>query len=176
MPYSSPAAVTSGAVISKTTFGDVVKADLDYLSNPPTCIATHNTTQSIAHNTLVTVALNAEEIDTTGTMHNNVTNNSRITLPDTGVYVIEAWLIYPAGTDWLFMSAFLRVNGTTFIGAQSIGTFTASDQNPNVSVSRTRKFVAGDYVEVQAWHKNSGAAARSLVAGALLSATWNGLG
>lgn len=179
MPYVSPAAVTSGAVISKTTFGDVVKADLDYLANPPACRVFHNASQSVANGGTTTLAFNSERYDT-NTMHDNVTNNSRITFTTAGLYIITANIEFAAGTDYANVVASIRLNGTTFIAGENNGAVTHAASAANVSVTTTYKFAAADYVELLASQVNGAGTARNVVTAGNRSpefaATWIGLG
>lgn len=176
MPYVSPAAVVSGAVISKTTFGDVVKADLDYLANPPACRAYRTTTQSITSGTWTSLALNAERFDT-DTMHDNVTNSSRLTIKTAGLYVVTGnvyWASSAAGNQRLTR---LYVNNATEICVASSPVSAALPQPAQV-VSTIYKFAVNDYVELFVYQDSGGALNVQNVANwsPELSAVWIGLG
>lgn len=72
----------------------------------------HNTTQSIADNSLVAVAFNSEDEDSS-TFHDNATNNSRLTVPASlgGIYVAFAGIEW-ASNNTGYREIGFRVNGT----------------------------------------------------------------
>lgn len=180
MPYTAPAAVTSGAVISKTTFGDVVIADLNFLANPPLCIVTHNANQSFADNTEATPAFNTETRDTNG-MHDTVTNNSRITIATAGVYWVEFNLEFTGRTDYISLYAYVRLNGGTAIRYASHGAIVDAGVAPALGKAFPYPFGVGDYIELRAYQNNTANAAANILSlgsnrSPSFSATWIGLG
>lgn len=125
------------------------------LSNAiPTCRVYHNTTQVVASD--VVLAFNSERYDRWG-MHDNVTNNSRITIIVPGVYDIGTLL--QANTDVLgysFINARILKNGTDFI---SSGISNPVDPNigPRSASFCNARLTKGDYVEVECIYlRNSG--------------------
>lgn len=74
-------------------------------------------TTSLTANTYVTVAYAAENWDT-DTMHDNVTNNSRITFTTAGKYVVIA---NSATTSPVVFGNRIRLNGSTILGRQMQG-------------------------------------------------------
>lgn len=179
MGYTSPAAVVSGAVISKTTFGDVVKADLDFLANPPACRVFNNANQSVTDATETTVTFNSERFDT-DSMHSTVTNTGRITFNTAGLYVLAFCGLWTGAADYSLVYCGFRLNGgSTFIALDTRLPTTFSANFP-MNLSTIYKFAAGDYVEVRAYQDNTASAARNLtVVGNYspeASATWIGLG
>lgn len=178
MPYVAPAAVASGAVISKTTFGDVVIADLNFLANAPTCRVYHNTTQSIAHNTAQAVVFNSKRWDT-DTMHSTSVNTNRITLTTAGVYAVSFVAALTGGTDYTRVTATLRVNGVLSICGATV-TQTTKSHAPQLNLTTIWKFVAADYVEALITQENGASAARNLLSVSAetpeFAANWIGLG
>jgi hypothetical protein len=174
MPYVAPAAVTSGAVISKTTFGDVVIADLNYFATPPACTVTHNAAQALTTGVEGTVAFNSETEDT-DTMHDTVTNNSRITIKTAGRYVFVVNLGF-ASNNTGSRQISLRMNGATFL-AYKTQTATQGD-NTMMDLTICRKFAVNDYLEVRAFQSSGGNL--NVLQGANYSpyfgAVWVGLG
>lgn len=83
----------------------------------------HNAAQSITSATPTNLAFNSERIDQASnaadTMHDTVTNNSRLTCRYAGVYIIIAnieWAASTAGTRILT----IRLNATTNIGSTQV--------------------------------------------------------
>lgn len=179
MPYVSPAAIVTGTTISKTTFGDVVKADLDYLANPPHCELWHSAAQSIATTAAWTaVAFNTEDADT-ATMHDTVTNNTRITIPNTGIYIVTLGWEWAANVTGR-RGAGIRVNGSG-AGGPTKG-YAIKDASANAvssEISRNIKLTAGQYIEAVAFQSSGGALninSLSVERVPYFSATWIGLG
>jgi hypothetical protein len=166
----SPAGTTGSS-------GIPARADHGHPFNAPACRVYSTGTQSLTHDTSASVAFANERFDT-DTMHDNVTNNSRITLTTAGVYIVTACVRFAARSDYSRLTIGLRVNGTTSIG-------TTNDQSPtntarDLSVTTIYKFAAADYVEVRVTQENGAAAAANIETVANqtneFSAVWVGLG
>lgn len=182
MPYTSPATVVSGTTIA-TAWGNSVKAGTDYLANPPACRVYHNTTQSVGSGGSLALAFNTELYDT-DTMHDTVTNNSRITAKTAGIYLLNAAVQVAAAADYTIFETYFRVNNATVVAVNSMGTWADATDGPLLSNTATFKLAVNDYVEVVVFQKNGAAAARSIQAAnattnhfkASAAATWIGLG
>jgi hypothetical protein len=146
--------------------------------NVPMCNATHSVNQSIANNAQTVVAFDSETFDTDG-MHSNVSNNSRITINTSGVYILTATGEFAAGTDYTQHGLFFRLNGATPIGLGDAAAVTAASGTWS-NASLIRKFSAGDYIELIAQQVNGAAAARNLNGGLsytpFFAAAWIGVG
>jgi hypothetical protein len=142
------------------TFLKINSAGIQSLPKQPACRAYRTTAQSIPDSTWTSIAFDAENFDTQN-MHDNVTNNTRITIPPggDGIYLIAAGIGFAANGTGIRGVRFYK-NGTTIIAA-------ANTANPGaayvgrVVLTTVESLVAGDYVEVQAW-QNSGAALNTL--------------
>lgn len=92
----------------------------------------------------VACAFAAENFDT-DTMHDNVTNNTRITFTTAGKYCVGGGIGVTAST---VCGARIRVDGTTVIASQRQG----NSGNPEgVNISTIFDFTAGQYVELQGY-------------------------
>lgn len=90
-----------------------------------------------------TLEFQTEQFDT-NTYHDNVTNNSRITFPVTGTYLVTVSI--KSTTSDVAVDAYIRLNGTTEI-AHATGD--ANMANPlGVCMTTIRQFSATDYIEV----------------------------
>lgn len=172
MPYVSPAAVVSGGVISKTTFGDVVKADLDFLANPPACRATRSAAKSIANAAETFIDFDAETYDT-DSMHSTVTNNTRITINTAGLYLVTFTGQLAAAATYDRIRTFIRLNGATNIGGSQAAKTTGS-LAPELDTAFVYKFAATNYIEVDVFQDGTGAAKD--LSNPAFTATWLGLG
>ena len=178
MSYSTPRTWTTDEVATETMLNQEMRDNISFLANPPSCRVYHNANQSIADFTVTTVALNSERFDT-NTMHNTVTNNSRITFNTAGVYVVTFHGAFDSAADYLRATFAIRLNGATVL-AESITTDNTAAHNPSGTVTTIYKFAAADYIEARVFQDNTAGAARNLiVAGnqsAEFAAAWIGFG
>lgn len=146
---------------------------------PPSCRVFHNAAQSITNNTDTVVAFNSERWDTSS-LHDTVTNNSRITIPIAGVYVVTFTGEMDVDSDILHMRVRFRINGATFIAAVNYGSIIEANERPMLDLSTIYKFAANDYVEAVIFQKNTSANASNLRSAANYSpefaAAWIGVG
>ena len=106
--------------------------------------------QSIANGTLTAITFDAENFDT-ATYHDNVTNNTRITVPTTGYYLIQASINYAANANGL-RSVFLKKNGTDYLGG--LGNVVAGVSDMRLQTSTVEMLTAGDYVVVEGFQSS----------------------
>ncbi len=118
----------------------------------PRVRAYHSVAQTIPNNTNTILAFNGERWDT-DTMHDLVTNNSRITSKTVGLYFIGACVDWAVNTTGTRQITFL-VNGTTVIAKSRIGAYAVN--NAQQILSTVYMLGVNDYVEVQV-HQTSGA-------------------
>lgn len=179
MSYSTPRTWVAGEYPTAAEFNQDIRDNISFLANPPACRAYHNAAQSIPNNADTTVAFNSERFDT-ATMHDTVTNNSRITIPIAGLYLLTFTGEFVAAADYQTHYAFFMLNGTTPIGVGTAGAVTTAGPGCLVGASAVYKFAAGNYVEVKVRQNNSAAAARNLNSSGNYSpeftAVWLGLG
>lgn len=141
----------------------------------PTVRARRTTNQSIADSTTTAFPFNSETWKSVASMHSNSVNNSRLTAPIDGVYLITAsvrWQGSTVGTR----SMFLEVNGTNFIAGSSD---TPPDANEfTQSATTAYELAAGDFVQVQVTQNRGSPLSVDTVGGSDLSPafsmTWLG--
>lgn len=176
MPYTTPAAVSSGAVISKTTFGDIVIADLNALANPAACRAKRTTAQTITTGGSGTaIQFNAADDYDTHSMHDTVTTNTRVTVPTGwgGLYALKAGVGFDSNATGT-RAAFIRLNGSGRIAEIDVGA-NGSDVT-YMNLGTDYKLVAGDYAELIVYHTRGSDLTTSTLTAAFLSLRWVGLG
>lgn len=119
--------------------------------------AYHNANQSIANTTWTTLALNSENADTQA-MHDNSTNNSRITIQRGGAYAGAGRVVFAASAAGAMRGGRAIVNGSTtaIVGAAQPppvgGSFYAVVGFPILP----RTYSAGDYIQLQAYQDSGG--------------------
>lgn len=177
MAYSSPATVVTATTIT-SAWGNSVKAATDYLANPPACRVTNNAVQSIANAAWTALTFNTELFDT-NSMHDTVTNTSRITITTAGLYTVSVGVAFAANATG-GRACGVRKNGTGTTGPTEGGVLiqavTVTD-GTYVGYAVTVKLAAADYIEAVVFQRSGGALNSSVSDGLpVFSATWIGLG
>jgi hypothetical protein len=116
----------------------------------PAAHVTRTTAQQIPDDTNTPIQFTSERYDSAA-IHDNTTNNTRLTAPVTGVYGITAQVDWQAGLAAEHELS-LRRNGTTVIAITS--QFIEGGQQ---NVSTQVKLQAGDFVESWAYEQSSAA-------------------
>lgn len=119
------------------------------------CKVTASAPQSIANNVTVALNWNQETFDFGG-FHDNVTNNSRLTIPtgEGGIYRVAGQSSF-AGNATGIRDGKLIVNGATIVGFYRLGNPVAGSEN--IVVGETIVDLAeGDYVEFAVLQNSGG--------------------
>lgn len=120
-----------------------------------TCGASTNGAQATANNTWFPVPLGTENWDS-GTMHDTVTNNTRITVPTTGYYIFVATIEFGANASGFRVIAIAK-NGTREpYNRQQISASSGSDSY-RLTTSEIMSLTAADYVEMHVIQDSGGA-------------------
>lgn len=116
------------------------------------CAVYSDAQQSLANSSEVALAFNQESFDT-DSMHDNSTNNTRVTFTTAGTYVITSNIVYAAnGTG--YRKIILRLNGSTVLNQCRFIAFSTPDNLFMISTIYT--FDADDYVETVAFQNSGG--------------------
>jgi hypothetical protein len=118
------------------------------------CRLTKSASQSINNTTVTNVSFDQETFDTDA-FHDNVTNNTRITIPSGkgGKYLVTVQTMFTGFTATNVFSQ-LKKNGTEIMTSYTANSNTAA---PTQGMSQIFSLVATDYIEV-AVYQNSGTA------------------
>ena len=124
------------------------------VTHPPTCQAFHNVDQNANNGAWTTLSMNSESWDTDA-MHDNVTNNSRITIVTPGVYLLVANFEFAGNVTGSRFFRFLFDGGAD--GSREFGPWHAAS-GLSVRVGGTVLFnlAAAKYVEEQARQDSGG--------------------
>lgn len=122
------------------------------------CIAYNNAVQSVPNNTWTALNLNTEESDTDG-FHDNVTNNTRITIPagKGGIYFIAGHTSFLGNTTG---QRGLLIQLNSVLQDRQPSEFedaTGGIGDSYLGISGLIKLVAGDFVELMAFQNSGGA-------------------
>jgi hypothetical protein len=121
----------------------------------------HNAAQSIANNATAALAFNSERNDT-DTIHDTVTNNSRLICKTAGIYQITGQATFAANATGI-REVGIRLNGSTFLADSNKNNVGASI-DARLSVTTIYNLAVNDYVELIVF-QNSGASLNVLSAG-----------
>lgn len=105
------------------------------------CRVYQNAGTSISSGGSAIIAFQAEDFDS-DTMHDNATNNTRITFKTAGYYLVVATFYTTGTSSSAAMGGLLRLNGSTVIAGGG-----GSIQTAGVTVSTIRHFAVNDYIE-----------------------------
>lgn len=123
MPYTTPTTRTTGDLITAAQYNVDLVDNVKFLRDPPKCQLGKAAVQSAANNTFVVVTWTTEAVDTNG-MHDNVTNNTRITAVTSGIYYVWTSIMFAVNATGYRRIDFRR-NGVLVVPAiaqNSIGT------------------------------------------------------
>jgi len=152
LPYASaanaPARLAAGAAGSILT----VAGGLPSWVTPIGASVSHSAAQSIANVTPTALAFNTEGWDT-DTIHNTVTNNSRLTATTAGKYVVLGF-VHWANNSTGQRIASIRQNGTTTIVDTAEGVISGEVRH---CVGVFVNLAATDYVELVVYQDSGGA-------------------
>lgn len=117
----------------------------------------HNANQSIANNTVTALAFNSERYDT-NVIHDNTTNNSRLTCKTAGVYHITLSASFDANATGV-RAFYIRLNGTVanYIALAHLQAVTVASTSTAVTISATYGLAVNDYVEAVVFQSCGGA-------------------
>lgn len=119
--------------------------------------AHHNSNQSIANLTQTTLAWNTEDDDTDG-YHDNTTNNTRLTIPASGLYLFGAeikWAVNATGYRQIVIRATSGMSSTDVARENRMANTTAFQDTTHEIIGRVN-LAAGDYIEALVTQSSGG--------------------
>lgn len=136
----------------------VIEDGIHNVSQAPAVRATHNTTQSLTSGVDTTLAFNTDRFDQAGgassTMHDTVTNNSRLTCLYAGVYQITAGVRFAANATGIRQLK-IRLNNTADLMIQNQNAL--SSGTTIMIITTLYPLAVNDFVEVVANQTSGGA-------------------
>jgi hypothetical protein len=158
---SGYASLGSGALVPTAELGTGSANDTVFLrgdqtwNNPIQNIGArvyHNAAQAITTATITYLNFNSERYDV-GNLHDTVTNNSRLTAPVSGKYVITTSIFYASNATGVRYLA-IEHNGTLTIAFDTRGA--VSGDITGITISTIYNLSAGDYVRVWVYQNSGG--------------------
>ena len=146
---SSAGAFTSTTIDATALTGNlpaISGASLTNMDNTASVRVYKSGAQTIANGTVTAVTWDTEKFDSDG-MHDNSTNNSRLTAIVSGKYIVGATLVYSEIEDHM-IAILIKKNGSEYIAGTEQNTPTVGSGFHNgISVTTMIDLGAGDYVE-----------------------------
>lgn len=138
--------------IPPATWGDHIETLTEFLKAPPSAKVKKSAAQAINNGASTTVSWNQEDWDTDA-IHDNATNNTRLTCKTAGKYGVWAnihWATSASGSRGLGV----LINGIT---VHSFNYPAASTLDPEVGAYCEVQLAVNDYVEIQVYQNSGGA-------------------
>jgi hypothetical protein len=146
MGWTNPLTATYLGYLTEGVWNTHVRDNLLALRNDmPYCIAYASTAVSLTPDTWTTIALNNEADN--GGMHDNSTNNSRITFVEQGTYLIHAQVAAASIPSGAAIGVRIRLNGSDVWG--TVYTAAIGVDGNGISTTTIMTRAASDYIEMQ---------------------------
>lgn len=123
-------------------------------SEIPACRVRHSTTQSTTDGTFKLVGFDSEDYDT-ASMHDTVTNNSRLTVPVSGKYLIQAVIEFAANGTGM-RAVYYRINGGADIYLSTEPAVAGASTKHRITAVTIDDLAANDYVEIRVKQTSGG--------------------
>jgi hypothetical protein len=137
----------------------VLESGIFEVSYAPAVRVTHNAAQSLTSGVDTALAFNTERYDQAGnaadTMHDTVTNNTRLTCRYAGIYKITGNIAFAANATG-FRQVYIRLNGTTVLG-YTLDVTASGTLASILNVTTDYSLAVNDYVELVAQQNSGGA-------------------
>ena len=151
--YNTFTDVATGDVYTAAAHNDVLE-NINNYRVPPMCRVKQTSGQSVAYNTNVILSFDDEDFDTDA-MHDNATNNSRITINTAGVYLVVAGIRYTAGVSTTTRISVLKNGGSAGIDERGPNNTRSGQQ-----VTGYYNLAVADYLEAEVYQNNTATTAR----------------
>jgi hypothetical protein len=128
-----------------------------YASPLISCRVYSDAAQSIGNNSNTIVTFN-QEVDDAGGMHDNSSNNSRITIPagQGGLYIVSAIVMWAHNATGQRHCEFFLNGGTSLAFYTCNGVVGDSGASLALTGTILREFDAGDYIEIRVYQASGG--------------------
>lgn len=180
MSFTNPKTWSSGDVLTAADMNSYVRDNIRWLSGnatggKPLCMVTRTTTQALSSATWTAIQYTSELADS-GTMHDNVTNNTRITVPTggTGTYLLGGQAEFAPASDDFQRRLQLWKNGTDEVNRVSVRVANDAGTTVETMIAITglsANCVATDYFELRGY-QDSGSSLNISASTSRLWAVW----
>lgn len=151
MGYTAPTTRATGYFVTAANWNTDLVDNITFLANPPTVRAGRATTQSINTSSETAVAWTSEDWDSTGAMHDLVTNNDRLIAPVAGKYWVEVHI------EWQSSSTGRRIiNVYKNVGIVQSDHRVSTNESA-MGLTFPVSMAANDYVQARVFQDSGGA-------------------
>jgi hypothetical protein len=151
MAWTTPRTYVTGEVVTAAILNADVRDNLNALRDPPGARVFHNTSQNATDSAYYTLAFNSESYDN-DVMHDNVTNNSRLTVKTAGKYAFYACVELANAVNDKLMLRVLK-NGVTVLVMTSAPDVNVANR---AAVASESTFAVNDYIQTQVYQSGAG--------------------
>lgn len=138
--------------IAPVDWGDQIRDNLQFLANPPSCKVKRGSPQLLPNNVHTAVTWDQEDWDT-DVMHDNATNNARLTVKTAGRYAVWGVLDMESPTGTRF-ETLIKKNGSDLSLVERRGDGGAG---PASSIYIEDMAAANDFYELWCFHNSAAA-------------------
>lgn len=178
MAYTTPRTWVAGEVVTAALLNTHLRDNISFVANPPACRAYHNVNVSMANSAETVVSLNSERWDTDA-MHSTVTNNNRIMVNTSGLYLVTFNFKFAASATGERMGRIRWTSGvSTIVIGEEWDNSPSGGQPMATAIATVYKAAVADYFDTSVFQTSGGAL--NLLSdnnnSPELTATWIGLG
>lgn len=152
----TPPTFSAGAVVPAASLNQL-RDVANFWANPPQCQAYDTTGPTLTTGVALTVPLGGEAYDVVQSgdtpMHDNATNNSRITIRTAGKYQIEGYVCFAANSTGVRRVEIVK-NGT--VSLRSNSSPAVAGISTTIQADVTAALAINDYIEIQAYQTSGG--------------------
>jgi hypothetical protein len=144
-------------LVNAQLMNDHIRDSFDFLYSPPAARVYNGSDISVSHSSATALTFDSERFDN-DTIHDTVTNPSRLTCKTAGRYLITGHVSFQTANATGVRELWVRLNGATKIAGQT-GPGRGSGADTPVTVGTVYELAENDYVELIAYQDSGSAAA-----------------
>jgi hypothetical protein len=154
MGWTDPADWAVGESPTAAKINANLRDNMNWLHDSiPSVSVVANSAQTIADNTWTKVNFDAELVDIEA-MHDTSTNNTRLTLVTTGVYLVVGIAPFDAVAFNKALGVRILLNNTTYLGQMLIAS--CNEDGNGATTAAMVSQTAGDYFELEVFQRSGG--------------------
>lgn len=143
-------AIDQNAAKASDVVAHLAENAIDAHAAIPACRVYHSVNQSIASGVLTALAFNSERFDT-DTIHDPVTNNSRLTCKTAGIYYVFGNISWATNLTTGTRGLYIRANGTGYIAVVQGNPTTEAGKNTIQNINCIVQLAVNEYLELMAF-------------------------
>lgn len=153
MSWTTPRTWTTGDTITAALLNTHLRDNLNYLYDPPGCLAIRTSNQSITSGSQTVVNFNSTDVFDTDTMHDTSTNPDRITPNTSGAYVVSLNIEFAPNSTGFRRAWISNTDPTTNVG--TVASFSCGNAGSTENTILSCTGIAKILVSGSSWFDNS---------------------